>query len=75
MRVIDIVKPEAKTEYELEKRRENRWASDLFPLGSGVKKVEVREAYDCWGCGVETTYFKPGRLCKPCETKSELNNG
>jgi hypothetical protein len=75
MLAIDIVKPEPKTEYELEKRRQNRWASELSPLRSGVKKIEVKRVYNCWTCGVETTYFYPGRVCEPCETKSELNNG
>lgn len=38
MRVIDIVKPEPKTEGELEKRRENRWQSELQTLPYYKKK-------------------------------------
>lgn len=46
MKAIDIVKPEPKTEYEYEKRRENRWQSDLAQLNRYRKKIVVMEESD-----------------------------
>lgn len=46
MKAIDIVLPPPKTEYEYEKRRENRWQSDLTQLNRYRKKIVVMEESD-----------------------------
>lgn len=71
-KVIDIVKSEPRTQYELEKRRQNWWASDLAQLNRYRTKIEVREFYNCAECGIETDYWKFGEICGRCEAKSEL---
>lgn len=40
---LDIVKPPAKTEYELEKRRENRWHSDMQIMNRYRKVIKVTQ--------------------------------
>ena len=72
MLAIDTINGEPKTEYELETRRQNRWASDLAQLNRHRVKIEIKEFYNCAQCGVETDYWKFGEICGRCEALSEL---